>query len=134
MLASWLMSSTAYSQTTVLSNSGDTTICFTIGKAKFLLKRYYDHQKMVELYSICSQEISLADSIIGTQKSTIENQKEIAENQQEIDHLKDQEIAQLKQNLKTERKNTRKQKVQKFVAIGTGVVVSGLMAVLYLAK
>lgn len=119
------MSITAYSQKTALSSNGDTTICFSISQAKFLLKKYYEVEKYATLDSICQLQLLYSDSINNTLTSTIVSQSVIIQNLDDINSLKDIQIQSLTNRLGDEKIATKKQKIGKYIAIGVSVVASG---------
>lgn len=119
------MSITAYSQKTALSSNGDTTICFSISQAKFLLKKYYEVEKYATLDSICQLQLLYSDSVNNTLTRTIVSQSVIIKNLDDINSLKDIQIQSLTNRLGDEKIATKKQKIGKYIAIGVSVVASG---------
>ena len=125
---------TAYSQTTILNKSGDTLICFTVDQAKFLLKQVYEVRKYQEIDSIHRAQHAICDSLNQSCQKIILDQGEIIVNQSEIVKLREYEIKKLNEQLETERKATRKQRRQKYLAIGIGSAGTLFMTYLWLMK
>lgn len=123
-----------YSQKTLLSDNGDTLVCFSISQSKFLLKKYHELQEVNALYSICNQQLTASDSIkkyyheISISKDLIlKNQKtEIGLYQEQVEHLKTE--------LELEKKETSKQKKHKNYAIAGGILSSCLFGYLWIKK
>jgi len=121
------MNITVYSQKTILSNTKDTLICFTINQSKFLLKEHYKLEKCDTLFSICELKNSLKDSVIKGKNLIIQNHIGINKDLMQIITLKDEQF----NNIKTENlslsKQLKWQKIYKFCAIiGGGLVASYL--------
>ena len=118
----------------MLNEKGDTTICFSIEKGKYLLKQVYRVKECDTLYSICETQKVLSDSMILEQKSNIEYYKKIVANKNVLLSSKDAEIDMLEAKVKTEQKNVRKEKVYKWLTVGVSACVTGLMAYLLMVK
>jgi hypothetical protein len=125
VLAMLLTSITAYSQKTALSSNGDTTICFSVSQAKFLLKKYYEVEKYAKLDSVCQLQLLYNDSLNNTLTGTIIAQSIIIRNLGDINSLKDIEVRSLTNRLGDEKVATKKQKIGKYIAIGVSVLASG---------
>jgi hypothetical protein len=125
VLATLLTSITAYSQKTVLSSNGDTTICFSVTQAKFLLKKYYEVEKYAKLDSVCQLQLLYNDSLNNTLTGTIVAQSVVIRNLGDINSLKDIQIQSLTNRLGDEKIATKKQKIGKYIAIGVGILASG---------
>lgn len=123
---------TGYSQTTVLSKTGDTTICFTVPQSKFLLKKVYEVEKFKILDSICNEQLSLCDSIQSHFKIQVMKQDEIISNTNKIIELKEYQIAKLEEVLKEQKKEIKKQRRRKNLAITGGIISTGFFAYLWL--
>lgn len=122
---------TSYAQTVVVDSKNDTTICFTINQSRFLLKEHYRAELNDSLLAICSEQSSILNSIIENNKLVIstlmekeENSNLIRANLTSVILDKDSENALLK-------KEVKRQKRHKNVAIGGGIALN--LAVLYLA-
>jgi hypothetical protein len=116
-----------YSQTTALGSKGDTTICFSVTQAKFLLKKYYEVEKYAKLDSLCEQQLLYSDSLVGVLSNTIGTQSIMISNLDDINSLKDIQVQSLINRLGDEKIATRKQKVGKYIAIGVSVVSTGFL-------
>jgi len=128
-----LLNLTAFSQKTVLSN-GDTTICFSIPQAKFLLKQVYLVAEKDTLLNITETELKISNEKstiyqqqIQAYKEVINKQIEITQNSIAISNQKDEEIKILK-------KQVAKQKVKTWFAILGGVVSTAFVSYLYISK
>ena len=126
MLALLLMSLSAFSQKVVLNN-GDTTVCFTIKQSKFLLKQVYQLEECDTLRKICEIQRAIGDSINLGNRSIIADYKTMMQNDSSIIGLKQYQIDKLTESLKASQKEIRKQKVYKWVAVGTTGLVSAYL-------
>ncbi|MES2287532.1 MAG: hypothetical protein V4547_17690 [Bacteroidota bacterium] len=125
------MSSTLYSQTTQLIK-GDTNICFTLPKARIIIKQSYKVKEQAEVIQLCDMERTIYDSITKNNEDIISNQAELINDGKEVQKLKDQQIKEEKQKTELANKETRKQKAGKIVAIVVGTAVAILEAVLFI--
>lgn len=117
------MSLKGYSQKTLLNN-GDTTICFTVGQAKFLLKNYYNLEKFIALDSICETQLSYCDSLSNLNKTIIESKSKIISAQKTILLFKNDEVGNLKLQFTNQTKELQRQRNLKRL----WVIVSGVGA------
>jgi len=128
-----LLCSRAYSQKAVLSNS-DTSICFTIDQARFILKQINHLEYLDTLCELQKEEIDL------WKRNSADLEKVIMERQYQI-RLKEDAI-QLKQLSldrqieinNAQKKLIRKEKFQKNVAIIFGSMTTGIMTYLFITK
>jgi hypothetical protein len=127
-----LTNSTMYSQTAVLNEKGDTTICFTLPQSKFLLKTQYKLKECDTLNKICELQLSLSDSIIRSDKVIQNNQSLMLRNKDEQIGLYKHEISSLRLQLSDSQRATRRQKVYKWLAIGGGATLSGFLGYKYI--
>jgi len=128
-----LLNLTAYSQKTVLID-GDTTICFSIPQAKFLLKQVYLVAEKDTLLKITETELKVSNEKstiyqqqIKAYQEVINKQSEITQNSIAINTQKDEEIKILK-------KDIAKQKVKTWYCILGGVVSTAFVSYLYISK
>jgi hypothetical protein len=133
MFVKLLLSSTAYSQKTVLID-GDTTICFSIPQSKFLLKQVYLVAEKDTLLKITETELRVSkekstiyEQQIQAYQQVVNNQKQITENYIAIQHQKEEEIKILKKDL-------AKQKVKTWGCILGGIVSTAFVSYLYISK
>lgn len=56
----------------MLSDNGDTTICFTINQSKFLLSTYYKYKECDTILSMTNQQIDNLSSVLYYKDSIIE--------------------------------------------------------------
>jgi hypothetical protein len=122
-----LISLQTFSQKTVLDKNGDTTICFSVAQSKFLLKKVYALDECDTLRKICEKQLTYCDSISVANKTLSEEIKNLLSTEQEIFDLYENQ-------LKEQRKATRKQAFYKWCAILGGGVVSSYFAINYVRK
>ena len=127
------MNLNSFSQTLV-STKKDTSICFSLNRAKYLLKEHYNLQECQALLNICESQKTLLDSLIANQKLNANNLKGIILNQKTLVSYKDDEISLLNDKIAYEQKEVRKQKVYKWLAIVGGVVGTTFVTYKYLTK
>jgi len=120
------MSLKTFSQTLVLNNK-DTTICFSVSQAKYLLKEHYNLQECQTLLGICESQKTLLDSVIANQKLNANGLKSVILNQKTLISYKDDEITLLNDKIAYEQKKVRKQKIYKWLGIVGGVVGTTLV-------
>ena len=118
----------------MLNSAGDTTICISISQSKFLLKKYYEAEKLSNLDSICEHQLALSDSLYNSQKVVIENQSLIIKNDGDIINLKDEEIKSAKESLDKQKKRTILQKIEKRMSIALGTIATLFMTYLWVTK
>jgi hypothetical protein len=123
-----------FSQTLILNEKGDTTICFTIGQGKYLLGEHYKLQECQALLNVCESQLILTDSVTKNQQLNIGGYKNVISNQSILLSSQATEIKTLEGNVEQEQKNVRTQKVYKWITAGCGVAVTILMGYLYLTK
>ena len=128
-----LLCSRAYSQKAVLNNS-DTSICFTIDQARFILKQINHLEYLDTLCKLQKEEIDL------WKRNSIDLEKIVMEKQYQIRLKEDAvELKQLSLDRQIEINNAqkkliRKEKFQKNVAIICGSVATGIMTYLFITK
>lgn len=128
------MSFPTFSQTTVLNSDGDTTICFTLPQAKFLLKLNYEVEMLDSLNSICETQREICDSIQVSDLLAFTKYDQLLENKESVIEVKDYEIGKLNQVISEQKKEIRKQKIFKWLGVGGGAVLSGFFAIKYITK
>ena len=128
-----LLNLTAYSQKPVLID-GDTTICFSVPQAKFLLKQVYlvaEKDTLLKLtetqLKVSNEKSTIYQQQIQAYQEVINKQSEITQNSIAISTQKDEEIKILK-------KEIAKQKVKTWACILGGVVSTAFVSYLYLSK
>lgn len=134
MLLVSLIYSRVYSQSMTLNSAGDTIISISLSQSKFLLKKYYEAEKLSKLDSICEYQLRLSDSLCNSQKKVIQNQSYIIKNDGEIVNLKNEEIKILTDSLKKEKKQTAIQRIGKQISIALGTITTLFMTYLWIAK
>ena len=108
----------------MLSDKGDTTICFTVSQSKYLLKEHYELKKCDTLKSICEQQKSLCDSVVADKNKIINAKNFMLDNQNTMLKLKQYEVDKLTGQLDIAKTEVKKQKTYKWIAIGSGIAVS----------
>lgn len=127
------MSLTLFSQKPVLID-GDTSLCFSIPKSKFLLKQVYlvaEKDTLLKLTEIelkvSKEKNAIYQQQIKAFEDIIYSQKEINQNNLAINKQKDEEIKILNKEL-------AKQKVKTWASILGGVVSTAFVSYLYIKK
>ena len=127
------MSSTLFSQKAVFID-GDTSICFTVPKSKFLLKQVYTVAEKDTLLKItetqlqiCIQEKVIYEQQVQAYQQIINSQLLINKNISAVLSQKDEDI----KNLNTK---VSKQKAKTWFAIIGGVVTTVFISYLYIIK
>ena len=123
-----IMASTASSQTTVLTSKGDTNICFSLPRAKFLLKQSFKITELSNLNLVSETRRSFLDSAFQADEKSIKDESMMIKNDKEAFGLEEYKIQKLTEDLKSCNRATRRQKVYKWIAIiagGTGVTFLG---------
>lgn len=127
------MSLTLFSQKTTLID-GDTSICFSVSRAKFLLKQIYlvsEKDTLLKIterqLKICIQEKIIYEQQLSKYEQYINNQKEITSNITAVSTEKDEQIKALNKNFKT-------QKLKTWGSIFVGVVSTAFVSYLWISK
>lgn len=125
---------TAFSQSIILNNSGDTLSCFPLPQSRFLLKNVFKVEELNKLLNVSQalnenyrKDLIKADSVIYRKDEIIVIRNRVID-------LKNQEITGLGFALASARQEIRRQKVYKWIAIISGAVVTGGAVKLYLSK
>lgn len=114
-----------YPKTIVIEN--DTIICFTTTQSKQLAVWNEQRKQCQELRILDSKEITKKDGIISEQNSIISKQDSIIFNYRGIIVEKEKIITIHEEERKLLKKEIRTQKIGKWIAIISGVLLSGLM-------
>lgn len=127
------MSLTLYSQKTTLID-GDTSICFSIPRAKFLLKQIYlvsEKDTLLKItenqYKLCVEEKSIYEQQILEFEKYVYNQNQITSNTKALTTQKEEEIKALNKKFKT-------QKLKTWGSIIVGVVSTAFVSYLWISK
>jgi hypothetical protein len=128
-----LTSSKLFSQTLVL-NKKDTTICFNLNQGRYLLKQVYRVKECDTLYAICEAQKLKKDSIIKEQQANVNDLKKVILNQNTLIGINVNLISSLEQKISDSQKDTRKQKLYKWLAIAGGSILSGFITYKYIKK
>lgn len=114
-----------YPKSIVIEN--DTIICFTTAQSKQLAIWNEQRKQCQDLRILDSKEITNKNGIIFEQNSIINKQDSIIYNYQNIIVQKENIITINEEERKLLKKEIRTQKVAKWIAIISGVFLSGLM-------
>jgi len=114
-----------YPKTIVIEN--DTIICFTTTQSKQLAIWNEQRKQCQELRVLDRKEITKKDGIISEQNSIISKQDSIIFNYRSIIVEKEKIITIHEEERKLLKKEIRTQKIGKWIAIISGVLLSGLM-------
>jgi len=128
------VSSIGFSQTAVLNEKGDTTICFSVSKAKFLLKQVVARKECDTLLSNCETQLNYCDSINDSNKRIQIVMSEMMKKQREVDSLYIFRIQSLELDVENEKKKVVKQKFYKTISIIAGSITTGFMTYLWITK
>lgn len=132
MLTALLKSFPIYSQKIVLSNAGkDTSVCFTNTQAKYLLKRYYRANELEQLQKFYELKISLLDSVSKHKDYSLSLKDSVISNKNGIISLMGKDIELIK---RADKKELRKQKFYKWVAIACGVFTTSFVTYKLVSK
>lgn len=125
---------TAFSQTLVLNKDKDTTICFSVDRAKFLIKEHYRADEYFKLDSLCELKSKKKDLEIKMYKKIQEDLEKVISNTNDINLIKDDQIKALKLVIEDKDSKIKAQKVYKWISIGAGVIFSGFLGYKYITK
>ena len=127
------MSSTLFSQKAVFID-GDTSICFTVSKSKFLLKQVYtvaEKDTLLKItenqFKICIEEKIIYEQQLQEFQQYIYNQQQITSNIVAVSTQKDEQIKAVNKSLRT-------QKVKTWFSIASGIVSTAFVSYLYIIK
>lgn len=126
--------SVGYSQKTVLSNTGDTLVCFTQPQTKFLLKEHYQKELSDSLLSICESQTDLYKVVVQSKDKIIDNQQMIIENDKQIIENQEAQKEELNANNKLLKKQLRKSRFKTFLVGAVGLVSTTIVTILYVQK
>lgn len=115
----FLMNLMAFSQK-IVSNNGDTLICFSINQAKFLAKEHYRAETYFTADSICKEQIILKDRQVKMYIKIEDKLQGIINNQSNVIKFKDGELNQCKIILDNSQREIKKQKRLKIISIIVG--------------
>jgi hypothetical protein len=114
-----------YPKSLVIGN--DTLVCFKVAQAKQLAIWNEERKQCQELRIIDNNELIKKDQIIIETNSIIESKNKIIESNQLIILEKDKIIDINEQEKKLLKKQLRNQKIGKWIAIVSGIFLSGVM-------
>jgi uncharacterized membrane-anchored protein YitT (DUF2179 family) len=127
------MSLTLFSQKTTLID-GDTSICFSVAKSKYLLKQIYlvsEKDALLKIteqqLKICIQEKIIYENQLSEFQQYIDNQKEITSNITAVSTQKEEQIKALAKELK-------KQKSKTWLSIFGGIFSTAFVSYLWISK
>lgn len=125
ILFSLVINTTVCLGQTVLSNRGDSLICFSLNQGKWLLKQAYKVREVTALDSICEAQLTNSNKIIDNQKIEMNNKDLINNNNNELLQLKQDEVNNQKNKVAEAKKALRKEKVKR---LATTVVATLIIA------
>ncbi len=99
-----------------------------------MLKQVYKVKECDTLYAICEAQKNLNDSILQKQKTNIDALKKIILNKNTVIAINENLISSLEQKISDAEKDTRTQKVYKWLAITGGAVLSTFVTYKYITK
>lgn len=117
-----LTTSKVFSQTIILGSNKDTAtanICFTLNQSKFLEKSYYKWKECDTLRKVCEQQRNYCDSALQSEKKANTDFSMVIKNNENAFKIYDYAITGWSNKYKASQKEVRKQKVYKWIAIGT---------------
>lgn len=124
----------AFSQVAELNKNGDTVICFSINRAKFLAKEHYRADAYYKSDSICKSQVKEKDQIINMYKKIEDKHNTMIENQKNVITLKNEQIKELELNLQLKDKEIKRQKLYKYISIASGAALTGYLGYKYITK
>jgi hypothetical protein len=95
-------------------------------RAKYLLKKYHEVEKYKELNDVCEKQLSEYKQLSDFQAGIIKKQSLAIKNDSIMFVGKEYILNQVRAELKVSQKETRVQKTYKWIAIGSGIFVTGL--------
>ena len=127
------MSSTLFSQKAVLID-GDTSICFTVPKSKFLLKQVYTIAEKDTLLTITETqlEICIQEKVIYEQQ--VQAYQQIINSQLLITKNKSAVLSQKNEDIKSLNTQLSKQKVKTWLSLLGGLASTVFISYLYIKK
>ncbi len=123
----------SFSQKVVIDKK-DTMICFTSTQSKFLLKQVTKLEFIEQQDSLNQLVILEQAQIIQNQTTVIETKDNIISNNNEINLIRDQQLAVKESELDESRKDFRKQKRQKNLALIGGGILGTVLTTLLILK
>ena len=117
------LNSIVFSQGLMLSKNGDTTICFTLEKARFLAKEHYRADYFFKSDSLCKLTVAQKNLQIKTFEKIDQKSQTVINNQNSVIRLKDEELEQAEIALKNANRTIKKQKAYKYAAFTTTAVL-----------
>ena len=128
-----LTSTKSFSQKTILDNS-DTLICFSVPQSKFMLKEYYRAISNDSLLKVSERQIISYKKIIEADKLIFDKYDEEVANYMLIINNQQVQMQDLSYQIREHKKTIKKEKLKKQLAIGCGVLATGIMTYLWIVK
>jgi hypothetical protein len=128
----WLKSSIVFSQYITLDSKGDTLICFTQNKAKFLLKSYYELQEVKALDSVNTAEIKALKTTIKSKDKVINYQKGIIGKCDSTITLQKEAVESMVEVVEMQNKQIRKERSKTFIVGFAGLCSTIFLSYIYL--
>jgi 23S rRNA maturation mini-RNase III len=118
----------------MLSKDGDTTICFSIEKARFLAREHYKADYYFKSDSLCKLTLTQKNLQIKMFEKIDQKSQSVINNQNSIIRLKDEELEQSKIALKNANRTIKRQKTYKVLSLSIGAAISTYLGFLYVTK
>jgi len=129
-----LMSSICFSQKLVKSNSGDSSICFSIDQCRILLKQLNRVSYLDSLNNLNESTINAyKEAVLTLNKLILEKDHQIGIKQEEISAFKI-EVNNQKENVSSLKKELAREKIKKWISISVGTLTTGFMTYLWITK
>jgi peptidoglycan hydrolase CwlO-like protein len=134
LLAILFTTSIAYSQTTILSDKGDTLIGFSVNEAKFLLLKVNEVEELKNLNYQLKEQKGDCDYIRIEQRSQINKLESVIKNKDEAMSLVNIQIKGLESDLEKANKRVKRQILLKWAVGIAGASATAYMTYLWANK
>lgn len=129
-----LISLKTYSQKAIVTETGDTSICFSVEQSKFILKKINSGKLCDTLLSVCENQLRLSDSVSKSNEKIISILNQKFETEKQLTDLCNSKIDVLEWQIENYKKDIKKQKSQKIAGILAGIVTTSFMTYMYIKK
>ena len=123
----FIMTLSAYSQTIILNENKDTSICFTKNQSKFLLKSYYDLKYCDSLRTISETQFGTCILVSEKKDEMLKEMTMYYENCNAQNRLKDLKIQGLSNDLKKCEKKLKREILYKKVFLFVSIVTTSIL-------
>jgi len=118
----------------MLSKDGDTTICFSIEKARFLAREHYKADYYFKSDSLCKLTLTQKNLQIKMFEKIDQKSQSVINNQNSIIRLKDEELEQSKIALKNANRTIKRQKTYKVLSLTTTAILAAYLTFSHISK